>query len=310
MSRRRCSGGAVAVLLAVMSAGSPAGADWRDEIGAFRVGILAGADIQASMARAEPFRLALEEALGVTVEIFPARDYPALINASAAARIEYTVFSAAAYALTWERCQCVEPLVIARSGDGTDTFSAVVVTRVGGPGNLAALRGTRIGVVRTTAFGGRDVALAEMRAQGFDPAAGDASLETFANGEEAVDALRQGGIDALIGWSSLTGDPAQGYSRGTLRRIAELEGDATGYRIAWQSSPVPHRMHAVRKNLPGEAKTQLRTLLTGLFANDPVAYDSVEPVYGGGFVAARQGQFEALAGLVAAAAAEEPAAPQ
>lgn len=282
----------------MLAPAADAAADWRDELGAFRVGILASGDIPASMAHAEPFRLALEEALGVTVEIFAARDYPTLVDATASARIEYSVLSATAYAAAWDRCQCVEPLVVARSGDGTDGFRQVIVTRIGGPSGTANLSGKRIAAIRSASFGGLDVAYKELRTQGVDLEAGAGNVEYFPTGEEAIAALRAGEVDALIGWSSMTGDPAQGYSRGTLRRIADLEGDASGYRIAWQSSPIPHRMHAIRKNLPGEAKTQLRNLLTAMFDNDPVAYDSVEPVFGGGFVVARQGQFDALAVLV------------
>ncbi len=65
--------------------------------------------------------------------------------------------------------------------------------------------------------------------------------------------------------------------------------------IIWRSSPVPHRVHAVRKNLDGEAKNILRGLLGQMFGNDPVAYDSIEPMFGGGFITARQSQFEPLA---------------
>jgi hypothetical protein len=32
-----------------------------------------------------------------------------------------------------------------------------------------------------------------------------------------------------------------------------------------------------------------------MFGNDPVAYDSIEPMFGGGFITARQSQFEPLA---------------
>ena len=40
-----------------------------------------------------------------------------------------------------------------------------------------------------------------------------------------------------------------------------LWGDVSAYRIIWQSAAIPYRVHAVRKNLPGEARTQLRDLL-------------------------------------------------
>lgn len=288
---------AAALLVAVPSVA--AGADWRDDIGAFRVGILAGQDIQAAIARAEPFRLALEEGLGVTVDIFPARDYAALIDASAGSRIEYAVFSATAYALAWNRCECIEPLVVARSGDGTQGVAEAVIARRTGPASLAELEGRRIAAVRAPAFGGLEIALRQMQAQGFDPGKGGTVIDMMAHGEAAIAAFRDGRADALIGWSSMTGDPSAGYSRGTLTRIAALEGGASDYRVIWQSTVVPFRVHAVRNSLPAEARNRLRELLSAMFDNDPVAYDSIEPVHGGGFVPARQGQFGALAELLA-----------
>lgn len=272
-------------------------ADWREDIGAFRIGILAHGDSRTAVAQAEPFRLAVEEKLGISVEIFAARDYAALIDATASSRIEYAVMSATAYAIAWNRCECIEPLAIARSGDGTDAIHEVVVTRQDGPASLSGLKGRRLAATAARAFGGLDIAMRQMRREGFDPA-NEATLARHSIGERAIAALREGEADALIGWSTMTGDPAEGYSQGTLRRLGELDGDTTGYRIVWQSVAIPNRVHAARRNLPGEARTRLRELLSSLFDSDPVAYDAIEPVYGGGFVPARQGQFNPLAELL------------
>ena len=103
----------------------------------------------------------------------------------------------------------------------------------------------------------------------------------------------------------MTGDPGDGYSRGTLRRIAELEGGTSGYHVLWKSVFIAYRVHAVRKSLPGEARTQLRDLLSSMFEIDPVAYDSIEPIYGGGFIPARQGQFDPLTALLKPPAGDE-----
>ncbi len=89
-------------------------------------------------------------------------------------------------------------------------------------------------------------------------------------------------------------DQEEGLSPGTLGQIAGLGDSAFAAKVIWQSSPIPYRIHAVRKTLAGEAKTILRSLLAGMFDLDPVAYDAIEPDFGGGFVAARQSQFAPL----------------
>ena len=278
----------------------PAKADWRDDLGAFRVGIVAEGNLRRAVARTEAFRLALEEALGVRVELFPARDYPALIDAAAGSRIEYAVLSASAYAMAWAMCECVEPMVIAQSGDGSAEFSQIVITRQDGAPDLGALDGQSVAAIGTKTAGGNLLALHELAQAGLDLDAEGAGLVAYDTNEEALAALAGGEAAAMIGWSSMRGEQAQGYTRGTLRHIVRREGSIDNYRIIWQSSTIPHRTHAIRKNLPAEAKTILRSLLTAMFDADPVAYDSIEPVFGGGFVAARQGQYGALVSMMRA----------
>jgi phosphonate transport system substrate-binding protein len=284
----------IAIAVTLLGMATPSRGDWREEIGTFRVAITATEDARQAIARSEPFRLALERALGLPVEIVAMRDFPAMIDAAARSRIEYAVFSAIAHGAAFARCQCVEPLVSSVFADGDAAFHQVVLVRAGGPRDVAALKTKTIGIVENAAAGGVMLAAHELRKAGLDIDAGTVKTAKFNDSAEAVTALAEGSIDALIGWSSLAGDAAQGYSRGTLRQIAERPQGTFEVEIIWRSSPVPHRVHSVRKNLDGEAKTVLRGLLGQMFANDPVAYDSIEPVFGGGFVVARQSQFEPL----------------
>lgn len=274
--------------------------DWREELGVFRIGIVSGGDIEGTVARGEPFRLALAEALKMRVDLFPARDFSALIDAAADSRIEYAVFSASAYALAWSLCECLEPLAVARSGDGATGYRQILFARAGAIASIAALEGKRIAVVETQTAGGGLLALRELREAGLDLEGGEAKAVSFSTGEGALEALTAGEVDAMIGWSSLHGDKTLGYSRGTLQRLSRFEESPEEYTIIWQSSPIPHRTHAIRKNLPAEAKTILRSSLISMFDADPVAYDSIEPVFGGGFVASRQAEYQSLVELMRA----------
>lgn len=270
-------------------------ADWREEIGTFRVALAANGDAATTAMRAEPFRLSLEAALGMPVEIVPAKDYAALIDAASRSRIEYAILSANAYSAAWAACECVEPLVIAASGDGSSAFRQNLFVRAGGPVSLVGLKGRKIAVIDTGAVGGELLAMHELRLQGLDLSSDAVELVRFAASNEAVAAFASGTVDALLGWSP---DPAtSSASRGTLAAIALSGADPSQFRSIWQSSALPNRVHAIRRNLDAEAKTLLRSLLSSLFSTDPVAYDSVEPVHGGGFLAARQSQFEALAAM-------------
>ncbi|TIR66731.1 MAG: phosphonate ABC transporter substrate-binding protein, partial [Mesorhizobium sp.] len=98
-----------AAALAVLSAAPPAHADWRADIGTFRIGIVAepgGGNTVPGLARLTD---AYTNALGMKVEFVVARDYAALIEAQASGRLQYAVYSALAYATASVRCGCVEP---------------------------------------------------------------------------------------------------------------------------------------------------------------------------------------------------------
>ncbi|WP_353806793.1 hypothetical protein [Mesorhizobium sp.] len=82
-------------------------ADWRDDIGTFRVGIVAEPGAGNTVPGLALLTDAYTKALGMKVEFVVSRDYGALIEAQANAHIKYAVYSATAS----ERCECVEPLV-------------------------------------------------------------------------------------------------------------------------------------------------------------------------------------------------------
>ena len=68
----------------------PAFADWRDDLGAFRIGVVTQNGRNYDQRRFEEFRKIVSETLSLPVEIFQARDAAARIDAVATSRIEAT----------------------------------------------------------------------------------------------------------------------------------------------------------------------------------------------------------------------------
>ena len=89
---------AAALVVAVPSSTPVALADWRDEIKVLRIGVMTGPNSAYRLAQLEPFRAYLAEKLAVPVEIIPARDYRALIDAQVGSRVHYAIYSATAFA--------------------------------------------------------------------------------------------------------------------------------------------------------------------------------------------------------------------
>ncbi len=268
-------------------------ADWRKDIGIFRIGIITTEQSIEALDRLEPFKLAISEALKMDVEFFRAKNATALINALTDERIEYAVFSASGYALAWTACQCVEPVVVARSKDTTDGYHTILISAPDGPESLEKLPGNKIGILSENSISGPALASHVLRQENIIIGDEKTPFVTKENAEEMLNAFAKGEVKVLVGWSSMTGSPASGYSRGSLHQLAEkYDAPVRNYKILWKSEQIPHRLHLMRKKIHGAAKKILNTTLLEMNEKDPVAYDSIEPIYGGGFVTGRHERFE------------------
>ena len=273
--------------------------DWRGEIGVFRIGLVADNPAPDQIDSLEPFRTAISDALDMEVEFFRGRNPQALIDALASDRIEYVIFSSFAYALASTTCQCIEPLVTPRAIDSTDGYHLVLISRNSDLLSLSSLAGKTVAML--AAEDGAEGLLVKRAISEAGVDLNSVSFTSLQTGEDTLKAFSAGQFDALAGWSSMNGIPSEGYSRGTLRLIGQMQlGNPGDYSVFWQSALIPHMAHATAKNLPGEAKNILRNLLNNLHDRNPAAYDSIEPVYGGGFVTSRHSRYQPLLSVVEA----------
>ena len=102
-----------------------------------------------------------------------------------------------------------------------------------------------------------------------------------------------GEADGVFGWSSLAGEPADGYSRGTIRQSVDA-GVAlpVDLNISWQSRQLMHGPHAVRTNIPQEAADILISTMVALKDQNPAAFEAVSGVHQGGFDEADHGSYQ------------------
>ena len=265
-----------------------------------RLAVLAGRDVMATMAATEPLAAGLRQVLGRPVEILPMSSFGAMIDAQATQRIDGGFYSAAAYAAAEAACGCLEPLVAPAAADGTAAYHSIVVARadsgIKAPGDLA---GKVVALGAADSIGSRRMPLAGLMAEGIDPQL-FRGIREVASAEEAVRLVAAGAADAALAWSSLAGDAADGYSRGTLADLVRRgEISMADLAVIWRSPPVAHGPFAVLKGLPEADKRGIETYLLGLDATAPAAYDKLDPYYGGGFVAVEPGDYGGLAVLTA-----------
>lgn len=270
--------------LAVLSAAPPALADWRDDIGTFRIGIVAepgGGNAVPGLARLTD---AYTNALGMKVEFVVARDYTALVEAQASGRVQYAVYSALAYAAASERCGCVEPLVAPVDADGAVGIRSVLVTRDGRIPDLAALALHKIAAAPVDNVGGSLLPMAGLSADGVKVAEDAPFLTRAASATAAEAMLLDGEADGLFGWEPADAEGRPGNSGGTLARLEAAGIPRASLRVLWTSGLLRYGPHAVRSDLDPEAKRRLTVFLTNLKSLTPDIYDLLESTHSGGFV--------------------------
>lgn len=300
MTRRRA-----ALLPALALAGQailagPAAAGWRDDLGTLKVGFIAGDNPAYEIARLEKFRWQLQLNLAVPVELYPARNYEALIEAQSTGRVQYTVLSSLAYLALNQRCGCTEALAQPTTAEHARGFRALLVAKKDGPvQTLADARNMRLAVGAADSLSGRRAPLAGLGAEGIDPDSYFLRIVETSDSEAALAALAAGSADVATAWSSATDPLSADSGSGPFARLA---GDGTldpaSLKVIWQSALIPFGPHAVRKELAPEAKQALLRALTEMQASAPEAYDAIERGFPGGFVAADQAEFDALAALL------------
>src|SRR5690606_41711769 len=105
-----------AALLTFAAAGSALAQDWKDDYKTVRIGVSSAENEADRMARFEPFRQYLEEALGVKVEIFTAGSYDGIVQALAADQIEWASMCSSAHAAAWTASDSNVPPLLADHG--------------------------------------------------------------------------------------------------------------------------------------------------------------------------------------------------
>ena len=285
------------VAASLVFAASAALAAWRDDIPVLHVGVLGGHDAAYRLATLEPFRLYLQDKIGVPVEIVPTPTYDALIDAQAGGRVDYAIYSATAYATAVLKCECVEAFAAPVAADGALGFYAIFVSRSGDSiADLAGAKGKRLGLGPVDSVAGSLVPLHALDADDIDPDSYFLSVTEYPTPEEAMTALLRGEVDIAAAWSSLTGSASLGYSFGTLNRmVAEGRLAMDRVKVVWQSRLIPFGPHALRNDLPEELKDILSGALLSMAREDPEALDAVDRLgFGGGGFASPDASLYAL----------------
>lgn len=253
----------------LVSLGASAEAGWREDLGTFRIGMLADPGAGRSIAGLSDIQQAYSTALGMPVQIFVARDYAALIDAHATSRIEYAVYSAMAFATAQRLCGCVEPVVARRGPDQDIGMRAVLLLRTPVAEGEAAVGDLKITITRGDSIASAAIP-SMIQAGAIDLS--DITSEQFvvaSSESEAEVLLLNREVDGMFGWIPAGENPEAIPEGGTIERLQAAGVDVAELNVHWMSDLLRYGPHAIRTGIDDEAKQLLVTFLSDLSRKKP-----------------------------------------
>lgn len=293
---------ALAAAVGLLPAG-PSGAQtsWQQKIGTFRVGMLAEPGTDNAVAGLSALKKAYTLALGVPVEFFIASNFQTLIEAQISHRIDYGVYSAAAYAATALACECVSPLVAPTSANGAVGIRSVLIGRSDVISDIAEISRHRVAVGGTDDVTGYLLPMAALRKSGIVTTGEEPFLVHTASIAEAQSLLLAGQVDAMFGWIETGVGKRPLPGSGTLEALEVTGTAADVFKIVWTSDLLRYGPHAIRKDLEPEVRRRLVPFLIGLKDTDPDVFDTLEGSRTGGFVSVNDADYATAVDMVRAA---------
>ncbi len=265
----------IACMIMLLASQAVAMADWRKDLGVFRIGMIESEALKLSPGEMERMRRGYADALAMPVEIVRTRDFPALIDAHASARLEYAIFSAAAYATAYLVCECIEPLVqpIA-SNAATGTRTVLFLDSKMSKAQVAQSKG--LAVPGKNSLNGFGVPLASEDMISGKLIGNEPWLVFVEDTKAAVEQFAAGKVDGFFATVSSTATLATALQQGDpiATTLLTLSRQA---KASWISNIVANGPHAVRKNLSTEAKNILSKYLVNLAQTDPNLNDLILP---------------------------------
>ena len=257
-----------AALTAGIAGQAALAADWKSDFKELRFGILSGENEKDRIQRYNKFKEYLERETGLPVKIYTASSYDGVIQAIAADQIEFAFFGSSSYAAAYTETQGgVDPLVSRLQSDGsTGYFSIVAVRCDSGYEKLEDLKGKTLAFADPDSTSGYAVPYYNMLKQGYDP-------ETYFGATPFSGAHETGVLGVTNGQFDAAATYMTNEQSGILQRMVDKGMIEAGVVCPiWKSPEITSGPFTARKNLPGEMKEDIATMLMEIPDKDPEAF--------------------------------------
>lgn len=244
----------------------------QDAITEFNVGILGGENAQDRLASQECFRVALEEALGVPVNLFTPADYDGVIQGLLGGTLDYAWLGASAFAKVYLTDPTAVDLTLTKQNvDGSTGYYSIGFARAdSGITSMEDAAGKTFAFADPNSTSGYLVPAAELAGTFGNLEEYFASVAFSGGHEQTIVGVANGDFEAGVSWADGLGNWEDGYNSGAFRRASDagLVNMSDIVQI-WQSSLIPEGPMVVRSALPQDVKDIVTQLTADLWETDP-----------------------------------------
>ena len=255
-------------LVAGLSTQDAVAAEWKSDFKELRFGILSGENEKDRIQRYTKFKAYLEKETGLPVKIYTASSYDGVIQAIAADQIEFAFFGSSSYAAAYKETEGgVEPLVSRKQADGSTGYYSIVTVRCdSGYEKIEDLKDKTLAFADPDSTSGYAVPYYNLLKQGYDPETYFAATPFAGAHETGVLGVTNGQFDAAATYmtNEESGIPQRMVNKGMI--------EAGVICPIWKSPEITSGPFTARKNLPGEMKEEIATMLMEIPEKDPEAF--------------------------------------
>ena len=294
-----------ALLLFVVSACGQSAQDEaaETELTEFRIGITGSERDSERMKSLSQVTDYLTEKLGVSVTFRQASDYSGVAQAMAAGQIEAAITGPSNFANMFELTNGgVAPLAVNVETDGSlGYYTALYVHADSEFQKLEDLEGASIAYPDANSTSGYLYPRYAMREKGIDPDTFFSKSNLVGGHQQAIIAVVRGQYDAGTTWVSGKGNPAEGYTRGELRRMVNADMlDMSQLRVIELFGEIPNGGWFISTGVPAAFKAELEKVLFSLHEDRPEFYELVAFGGGQGYASAPEGFYDDIIAIRAA----------
>jgi phosphonate transport system substrate-binding protein len=263
----------------------PTSADWRNEIGTFKIGLVRGWSSDMSRLALTRVETVFAKALGTPVKVVVFERFTSLMDAQADGRIDLAAYSARAFATVRLMCECVDALATPSTLAGQTGQIAVLAGDAERLSILAKIGPSKLGRIATASVATQDMLRGNLMIDAKPVTGKEEFWIDFPNYAAAMQAYQTNKIDGFVIPAATSLDNVVSAGSAELGQLPNVgEGEIMRpVTVLWRSSFWPYGPIAVRNNLAADAKAIVLRTLEQLDVTQPLAHATLSEGLAGAF---------------------------